>query len=132
MLWLARPSLLLLALVAAGCAAGPTGGSSRLEGTRWRFTAIDGAAPASATAALSFATGRLGANVGCNGLGGPWRIERGRLIAGPLISTQMWCEGRMEQERAVGALIVSAPELTLKGARLSLKAGGHSAELVRE
>lgn len=126
----ARPSL-LLALAVGGCIAAPAGGSSQLEGTRWRFAAIDGAAPVSA-AALTFQPGRLGANVGCNGMGGPWRVESGRLIAGPLIATQMWCEGKMEQERAVSALLSSAPELTLSGARMSLKTGGHSAELVRE
>lgn len=132
MLRLAQPSL-LLALVAAGCAAAPTGGTSpRLDGTRWHFAAIDGAAPVSPGAALVFHADRIGANVGCNGMGGPWRIERGRLIAGPLISTQMWCEGKMEQERAVSALLTSGPVVTVSGAKMTLKTGGHSAELTRQ
>ncbi len=131
MVRLAHPSL-LLALVAGGCIAAPTGGFSALEGSRWRFAAIDGRAPVSEKATLSFERDRLGANVGCNGMGGSWRVERGRLIAGPLISTQMWCEGRMEQERAVSALLSSAPELTVAGTRMTLKAGGHSAQLVRD
>ncbi len=125
-------SSLGLALVASGCIAAPAGDFFRLDDTRWHFAAIDGAAPVSADAALTFRAGRIGANVGCNGMGGPWRIERGRLIAGPLISTQMWCEGKMEQERAVSALLSGSPEVRVNGARMSLKSGGHSAELVRQ
>ena len=81
---------------------------------------------------LEFHTDRIGANVGCNALGGDWRIERGRLIAGPFISTQMWCEGVMEQERAVATLLSCAPEVRINGARITLTSGGHSADLVRE
>ncbi|MBC2664280.1 META domain-containing protein [Novosphingobium flavum] len=124
---------LLPALAASGCVAGPKGERGpQLTGTNWAFAEIDGAEPVSALAALRFENDRLGANVGCNGMGGPWHLDKGHLIAGPLISTQMWCEGKMEQERAVSALLSSAPEVSLKGNRLTLKTGGHSAQLVRK
>lgn len=115
----------------SACAAPTAGSSTSLTETRWRFETIDGVAPAEPTASLEFHRDRLSASVGCNGMGGPWRIEQGRLIAGPLMSTQMWCEGRMDQERAVGALLAAAPEVTFNADRLKLSAGGHSAELVR-
>ncbi len=119
-----------LALLSA-CAAPAAGGGASLTDSHWRFTAVDGAAMAGDKATLSFSSGRISANVGCNGMSGPWRIESGRLIAGPLISTQMWCEGKMEQERAVSALLSSGPELTVTGDRMTLKSGAHAAELVR-
>lgn len=125
-------SSLGLSLAASGCVAAPAGGPFSLDDTRWHFAAIDGAAPVSPQAVLTFQSGRIGANVGCNGMGGPWRIEGVRLIAGPLISTQMWCEGKMDQERAVSALLSGSPEVRMSGSRLSLRSGGHSAELVRE
>ena len=129
--------ILILPLAAAalslsGCAAPTAGGSSLLAETRWRFTAIDGAPPVSPVAHLEFHSDRIGAKVGCNGMGGPWRIEHGRLIAGPLVSTEMWCEGKMEQERAVSALLVAAPEIKVGAAHMKLTSGGHSAELVSE
>lgn len=122
----------LTALTLGACVAPGAGSSTSLSETRWRFVKIDGAAPVAPTANLEFRHDRLGANVGCNGMGGPWRIEQRRLIAGPLISTQMWCEGKMEQEHAVGALLAAAPEVTFNAERLNLSAGGHSAELVRD
>lgn len=131
----ALPILLPLAVAAvslSGCAATTAGGSSLLNETRWRFTAIDGTAPISPAAKLEFHSGRISANVGCNGMGGPWRIEHGRLIAGPLVSTEMWCEGKMEQERAVSALLAAAPEIKVGGSHMKLTSGGHTAELVSE
>lgn len=130
MIRLAHPSL-ILALALGACVAPAAGGLS-LAGETWRFVSIDGAAPMRTPARLAFHADRIGANVGCNGMGGPWRIAEGRLIAGPLVSTQMWCEGIMEQERAVNALLSSAPEIRVDGSRMTLQAGGHQAHLVRE
>ena len=93
---------------------------------------IDGVAPASDKAKLTFEDDSIGANVGCNGMGGPWRVSEGRLIAGPLIQTQMYCEGPVwGQEKAIGALLAGAPELDVANNRLVLKSSGHTAELTR-
>ena len=128
-----RVALPILILPLAACAAATAGGpSSSLAETRWRFTAIDGTAPVAVKPSLEFHTDRIGANVGCNGMGGDWRIERGRLIAGPFVSTQMWCDGVMEQERAVATLLAGGLELRVNGAHMTLTSGGHSEQLVRE
>lgn len=117
--------------LATACAAAGDGQGS-LANSTWRFISIDGDAPASGQARLTFDKDNMGANVGCNGMGGPWRLENGRLIAGPLAQTQRYCEGPVgEQERAIGALLAGAPEFSVETDRLVLKSSGHSAELRR-
>jgi heat shock protein HslJ len=123
--------MLMLAPPVAGCAA-QAAGSGQLAGSNWRFVSIDGEAPISQTTKLTFDGDRIGANVGCNAMGGDWRVEGGRLIAGPLAQTRMFCQGKLgEQEQAIGALLVAAPELALTEARLELRSRGHSARLER-
>ncbi|MBA3054461.1 MAG: META domain-containing protein [Sphingomonadales bacterium] len=124
--------IVLLAVVAAGCAVAPTTSASPLAGSRWSFTMIDGAKPVSADARLEFDADNASANVGCNGMGGPWRLEGKRLFVGPLVSTEMWCDGMMEQERTVKTLLSATPEVSISGGRMTLRTGGHSAELVRQ
>ena len=120
---------LLLSL--AACSA-QSDGSKHLAPSTWQFTQIDDDDPASSDAELSFDQDRIGANVGCNGLGGPWRIEDGRLIAGPLSQTRMLCQGQVgDQERAVSALLAGAPRVTIDGNSLLLQSSGHSAKLTR-
>ena len=126
-----RRALPLLAILLAGCIA-QAAPSHRLAGSEWRFTSIDGQAPASDKAILAFDADRLGVNVGCNGMGGAWNVENGRLIAGPLVQTEMYCSGPVwNQEQAISALLVAAPELVLDGDRLLLRSRGHFAELTR-
>lgn len=102
-----------------------------LAGTVWRFVEIDGAAPASPRAQLRFEAGRLSATVGCNGIGGDWTIDRGRIAGGPYVSTKMFCEGLMKQEAALAALLAEKPEADVAGKRLTLRGEAHSAVLVR-
>ena len=64
--------------------------------------------------------------------GGEWWMEQDRLIADQLIGTQMYCDGLMEQERAVSALLGGKPTVTITGDRLALRSPAHSAELQRE
>lgn len=117
-------------LLSACAAANPS--QAGLANSTWRFVSIDGAAPVSGKAQLTFEDDRLGANVGCNGMGGPWRLEGKRLIAGPLAQTQMYCEGPVwNQEKAIGALLAGAPEYHVETDRMVLKSSGHSAELQR-
>lgn len=122
--------LLSVSLLSACAAAGER--QANLVNSTWRFTMIDGGAPVSDKAQLTFEDDRIGANVGCNGMGGPWRVEGTRLIAGPLVQTQMYCEGPVwDQEKAISALLAGAPEFHLKTDSLVLKSSGHSAELQR-
>jgi heat shock protein HslJ len=124
--------LIPLAAAASACAV-PPATSNRLAGTQWRLVSIDGAAPVSDRATIGFRTDGISATVGCNGMGGPWHVEGNRLIAGPLMQTEMYCEGPIwGQEQALGAMLVAAPEFTLDGERLLLRSSGHNAELVRD
>jgi heat shock protein HslJ len=117
-------------LFALGACMTPAGDATPLAGTSWRFTSIDGAPPVAERTSLAFGD-RLTVNAGCNGMSGPWRIEDGRLVAGPLIATRMFCEGKMGQESAVSALLSGNPTVAVEGDRLTLTASGHSAVLAR-
>jgi heat shock protein HslJ len=124
-----RTILLALPLLAACATAGAS--PAQLQNTRWAFVQIDDAAPVSSKASLTIEPGRVGANAGCNGMGGDLKLTQTRLVTGPIISTQMYCDGVMEQERAVAALLDADPVYTLKGDKLVLEGGGHRAELKR-
>lgn len=127
---LQHASIVFPVLLSACAASGE--GASHLAETSWRFTSIDGATPANSDAELTFEDDRIGANVGCNGMGGPWRTENGRLIAGPLIQTEMFCAGEVwGQEKAVSALLAATPRYELEGDTLILRSRGHVAELER-
>lgn len=121
----------MLAVFLAGCVAQATPADTLAPST-WRFVTIDGDAPASNEARLTLDDEKLGANVGCNSMGGPWRIEKDRLLAGPLVQTEKFCAGAIsEQEKAAGALLVAAPEIEVDGRHMQLRSAGHRAELER-
>ena len=128
-----RKPLIPLALfpLLAACATTAPGTAPTLADTEWRVTAIDGKPPVG-EASLAFRPDRLVASAGCNRLGGTWREEAGELMVGPLMATRMFCEGKMEQERALSDLLGGEPAVTLSGDRLSLRTTAHVAELVRK
>lgn len=122
-----------LAVLCAGCVARPAA-PERLSESEWRFVEIDDHEPIRTEGArLSFGEESISASVGCNTMAGDWRVEEGRLIAGPLAGTRMFCQGDVwEQEQAIAALLVAAPTLEWRPAgRLILRSSGHSAELAR-
>lgn len=122
--------ILASAALLGGCATAPTS-SAGLADTRWKIVRIDGAAPVSPDkATMRFDDMRLGANVGCNGIGGEYRVDGGRLVAGPLMATRMFCEGPVwQQEEAVNALLSAAPEIQRSGSAMRLVSGGHALDL---
>lgn len=120
----------LFALTLAACMT-PAADTPSLAGTSWRFTTIDGAPPAAAETRLEFAE-RLNANAGCNGMSAHWHLDGERLVLeGPLVATRMFCEGKMAQEGAVGALLSGSPSISLSGNTLTLTSAEHSAVLAR-
>lgn len=125
-----RHILPALALLAACSATTPI--AAEPGGSAWTFVAIDGQKPVSSRTSLTISEGRIGANLGCNGMGGDLKIEQGRLITGPIISTQMYCDGLMEQERAVAELLQAKPRFFIEGERMVIHAGEHKVELVRK
>lgn len=123
------PTVLLLL---AACAT--TGGNApvpALDNTAWRIVAIDGAAPISERAALTFREGRFGATVGCNAMGSAWRRDGNRIMVEGLVATKMFCEPLAAQEMALSALLDASPSFSLRANRLELSGGGHSATLER-
>ena len=120
-----------LALALSGCVAA-NGAISALSGSSWRLTALDGRTMIRDGGTMSFDGNAMSASAGCNRMGGPYRVESGRLIAGPLHQTEMYCEGEvMTHEQALSALLAGAPKLTVAANRLSLVSQGHKAELQR-
>ncbi len=124
-----RLTLLLLPVLTA-CAT-VSHAAPELTETRWRFVLIDGAPPVSARAELVFHANNLGANVGCNGMGGAWHLEGSRIVTNGIISTQMYCDGKMAQEHAVSQLLEGRPTIALEDNRLTLRSTEHSAQLER-
>lgn len=117
-------------LMLAGCS---SNSSTGIAGTSWRFIAIDGEPPLSEEARLAFQNGSLDASIGCNSIDGNWRVEDDRLIAGPLAQTEMYCAQPLwHQEKALNALLTSAPVIIVEGDRMTLKSHGRSAELRKE
>ena len=98
-----------------------------LAGTRWTLVSINGAAPKSERASLAFGSERLSMTAGCNGIGGNWSLVSGRLVGGPYVSTMMFCDGLMDQERALGALLEARPDIVLEGDRLIMRSAQYSA-----
>lgn len=124
---LALPALFLLAACSATTPISADPGS-----TRWTFVAIDGQPPVSSKAELTFQEHRISANVGCNGMGGDLKFEKGRIIVGPIISTEMFCDGLMEQERAVAELLAGSPQLFVENGRMLIHSDKHMAELIKK
>jgi heat shock protein HslJ len=93
-----------------GCGGGILA-SDTLEGTRWRFTSINGAALVSDrdTAGLAFDKGRMSGGVGCNQLGADYSFKNKQLSVGSVMSTRMGCPdaiGTQEQSfvKLLGAI----------------------------
>lgn len=127
-----RNALALVTFACCACVA-RTPADERLVDSSWTFVSIDEMEPVRpAGARLTITAESLSATVGCNGMGGAWKIEGERLIAGPLAGTKKYCAGPIwDQEQALSSLLVAAPKLELDGDRLTLRSSGHSAELRR-
>lgn len=133
-----RQALLAALPLLAACAAPQTATepkpASGPDGplTTWTFVSIDGQKPVSSRAELRIFEKRIAATVGCNGLGGDLQLTNGQMKVGPIISTQMYCEGLMEQERAVAELLGASPAFFVENGRMGIRSAKHVAELVRK
>jgi len=87
------------------------GGSTAelLSGTEWRVEDIDGRGVIDGSdLTMAFdPRGRVEGTGGCNRFSGPWRVEEGWLVAGPLRSTRRACAAKamMAQEAAFFAAL---------------------------
>ena len=128
------PALLIAACAPAGTASTPAPAAvtaEALTGSNWTITRIDDAPAKSPRAALRFDKDRISMTAGCNGMGGAWKLDGNRLTGGPFMSTMMYCDGLMDQERALSQLLEGKPEVLRDGDRLTLRSASHSAVLVR-
>lgn len=119
------------ALSLSACAHASVPRHAALHDTNWKIVRIDGKSPASSRAAIRFTRDRLNATVGCNGQGGTWVIEQGKLVGGPYMSTMMFCEGLMEQERALADLLGAKPSIDVTRGTLTLRSKEHVIEARR-
>ncbi len=80
---------------------------------------------------LRFEGGRIGISAGCNSIGGPYRIEDGRLLVAELSMTAMGCDApRHAQDDWISTFIGSAPAISPDGQNLVLESGETRLELV--
>lgn len=121
--------LLILPLLAACATAGAS--TAQIEDSKWTFTQIDGVVPVSGQTTLEIKRDQIDVFVGCNGMGSNLTLAGDKLVVGPVISTQMFCDGVMDQEHAVGRLLAASPTYKIVGGKLELQGGGHSALLQR-
>jgi heat shock protein HslJ len=83
------------------------------------FTLVDGS-----DVRLTFDSGQLAANAGCNSMSGGYTITDGKLVVEALASTMMACEQPlMDQETAVSTFLSSSPAITADGDTLTLTDG---------
>ena len=98
--------LFLTTILLTACA-----GTNSLSDTTWKlisYGAIDSQTPAlpDIAARISFGgDGEVSGNVGCNDFGGGAKISGDKIVVGPLMATEMYCERGMEQETAVLMLL---------------------------
>ena len=136
----ARPrflvSIVVVALAAAACSAGGSspgasdppgsgGGPVTLDGRTFLSTTIAGRSlvPGSQVR-LSFEDGRIGANAGCNSMGGQYAVDGGRLTVGALATTEMGCDpALMDQDAWLGGFLDGAL-VALADDTLTLANGG--------
>ena len=124
-------TLVAAALSLSACAHASVPRHAALHDTEWKVVRIDGKPPASPRAAIRFTRDRLSATVGCNGQGGTWVIEQGKLVGGPYMSTMMYCEGLMDQERALADLLGAKPTVDVTRGTLTLRSKTHVIEARR-
>jgi heat shock protein HslJ len=107
-----------------------SGSGTPLVGTEWRLTSLTGHDPAALASinrpvVMRFRSDEVSGSSGCNGFGGTYTIDRGRIVFGPLMGTMMACpQPAMSIEQAVRKALTGAVPYTLAGDTLTFTAGG--------
>lgn len=111
-------------------AGGGTADAPRLEGRVFLAQKVtEGGAPRplveGSGLSLSFSEGsRIGANAGCNSMGGRYAVENGALVVSEASITEKACPGVLEQEAWYMGFLEERPTLTVDGDTLVLEGGG--------
>jgi heat shock protein HslJ len=119
----------------AGCcrmvpatSAAPVAATS-IEGPIWRLTDLRGLdltvlRDATRPVTAGFKAGRISGFSGCNQFFGPYTLDRGRVVIGPLAGSLMACEEpSMKVEKAVHAALAGTFRYVLADRRLTLLSG---------
>jgi heat shock protein HslJ len=102
-----------------------SGSGTPLVGTAWRLTSLTGHDPAALASinrpvVMRFRSDEVSGSSGCNGFGGTYTIDRGRIVFGPLMGTMMACpQPAMSIEQAVRKALTGAVPYTLAGDTLT-------------
>jgi heat shock protein HslJ len=131
-------TLLLLALALAGCGRGTAsqaGAAGSTDGEPWGRTFLSTSVTENGQprplvtgtrVTLNFVEDghRLGAQAGCNSMGGQVSFAGGRMIVGDLATTEMGCDPpRHAQDEWLAGFLTSRPEWSREGSTLTLDNG---------
>ncbi len=119
-------ALLTVGLTAelTGCSVGST--SNPLGGHTFVSTSVSGHDLVPGTRiTLTFGASQIGADAGCNHMGGGYSLDGDTLRIGTLSMTEMACEPatKMDQDQWVAEVLGSDPTFTLTGSTLTLTSG---------
>lgn len=127
-------TLLLLLLLSAGCGRGTISqsGADNSDHEPWGRTFLSTSVTENGQPkplvegtriSLRFSDGReIGAQAGCNSMGGPASFEAGRLVVGDLATTEMGCDpARHTQDEWLARFLTSRPKAELAAETLTLE-----------
>lgn len=122
-------------LILTACAAGTP---ESIQG-RWQLVSHGSASSQVAAAAdvdafIEFGEdGQVGGNVGCNGFGGEYEVQGDVITFGPLIATEMFCDGPVgEQEATTFAVLFESATYSLDGGTLTITSADGNSVIVLE
>ncbi len=98
-----------------GCGGGivSEGQASAIDGN-WRVERVLGAPVVrGASVTIAFTGERVSGNTGCNSFNGTFRMERGRVTAGPLMTTRRACAGRAAQQQEAALIRILGKRLSV-------------------
>jgi heat shock protein HslJ len=118
----------ILTVLGSLAACSPAAGPQLADRAFLSIAVTDGGAPRALVAGtrirIDFNDGNLSASAGCNSMGGPFRVDGGRLITDALAMTEMGCDAERDaQDQWLGQLLGSRPAVRLAGDELTLESG---------
>ena len=120
MVMLRHAYALFAALVFAVGIPGCSDATPKLDGA-WRATEVQGQIVSGPT--LDIDAQKVSGNAGCNRFNGPIQVDGSTVKFGPLATTRMFCDGKMEAESAYLAALQSATRYEFSADTLSLFGG---------
>jgi heat shock protein HslJ len=125
--WVQATAVLVLGLAACGEPEASSSAADSLDGRVFVSTDVTGHQLVDGTTiTLSFDGDQLGANAGCNQLGGTWSLDGDVLVVpDDMVMTEMACDppARMDQDTWLASFLTSRPTVALDGDTLTLTSG---------